>query len=190
MKLEELFEAGIMDTFRARREEKKADKAFDKAVDAWSNKAGQYDFADPRREPHEKEFLKQQQIRRQHEEKAKHLRNKKGLMDKARRGFNKAMTWSDEGMTPGGPQGAMDRVRSYDTKTLVDMIKDMDKSGDGSSAQAQQKMIRRELRQRIKDMDDDTLLHLSDKLGGFNTDDKLAMLVWREAGDEGRGLNI
>jgi|TARA_R110000851_G_scaffold230898_9_gene383741 hypothetical protein len=76
--------------------------------------------------------------------------SEEGLLSKARRGINKALTWSDIS-SPGGPQGMMKRIQSYDTKQLKVLLgsgKENTEAGSGSSRSVHIKMIKRELRRR------------------------------------------
>lgn len=78
MKFNELYhqilsEAGLIDTIRSKNYERLANRSFKKAEDALE-KTHDYDWTDPDREKHEKEFSKQMSIVRQREKKAKELK--------------------------------------------------------------------------------------------------------------------
>lgn len=68
-----LSEAGLIDTIRSKNYERLAKRSFKKAEDALE-KTQDYDWTDPDREKHEKEFSKQMSIVRQREKKAKELK--------------------------------------------------------------------------------------------------------------------
>lgn len=78
MKFNELYhqilsEAGLIDTIRSKNYERLANRSFKKAEDALE-KTRDYDWTDPEREKHEKEFSKQMTIKRQREKKAEELK--------------------------------------------------------------------------------------------------------------------
>ena len=69
---EDEMEEGIVDTVRGKNYKRLADRSFNKAMNAHDDTV-KYDFADPARYPHEKEFNKQMDNMRQRTNKAKSL---------------------------------------------------------------------------------------------------------------------
>jgi hypothetical protein len=78
MKFDDLYnevinEAGTINKIRSKNYDRLAQRSYNKATKAW-DKAGKYEWDNTKREPHEKEFMKQMDKMSQREKKAKELK--------------------------------------------------------------------------------------------------------------------